>query len=203
PLDPTYPRERLALMVEDARLRVLLAQEEFVDLLPPRIGEVINLDAERGAVGKQSGEDLAIGNDPDGIAYAIYTSGSTGRPKGIPIPHKGIVRLVSNTNYIELGPCDRVAQVSNSSFDAATFEVFGALLRGARLVIVTTDELLSPHDFASRIKGEGITTLFLTTALFNFISQQAPAAFSSVKHLLFGGEQVDPKWPRVVLSQAP
>src|SRR5205085_10585021 len=98
PLDPTYPRERLALMVEDARLRVLLAQEEFVDLLPPRIGEVINLDAERGAVGKQSGEDLAIGNDPDGIAYAIYTSGSTGRPKGIPIPHKSIVRLVSNTN---------------------------------------------------------------------------------------------------------
>jgi amino acid adenylation domain-containing protein/non-ribosomal peptide synthase protein (TIGR01720 family) len=203
PLDPTYPKERLALMLEDARLRVLLTQEEFVDLLPASTNDIINLDAEHGAIGKQSGEDLAIGNDPDGIAYVIYTSGSTGRPKGITIPHKGITRLVLNTNYIHLGPSDKVAQVSNSSFDAATFEVFGALLRGARLVMVMTNELLSPHKFASRIKEEGITAMFLTTALFNFVSQQAPAAFGPVKHLLFGGEQVDPKWPGKVLRQGP
>ena len=89
---------------------------------------------------------------PDNLAYVIYTSGSTGHPKGTCVPHRAINRLVLNTNYITLTPADRIAQASNSSFDAATFEIWGALLNGACLVGMTTDELLSPQEFAVKIR---------------------------------------------------
>ncbi len=81
---------------------------------------------------------------PGDPAYVIYTSGSTGRPKGVVVPHRAVVRLVRETDYIRLGPDDRVAQASNSSFDAATFEIWGALLNGCRLVGIERETLLSP-----------------------------------------------------------
>ena len=98
------------------------------------------------------------------LAYVIYTSGSTGRPKGVCIPHRAVNRLVRNTNYIELGPGDRVAQASNASFDAATFEIWGALLNGGRLVGFSTEVLLNLKGLAERLRKEEISVLFLTTA---------------------------------------
>src|SRR5262249_23702398 len=133
---------------------------------------------------------------PDSLAYVMYTSGSTGRPKGICIPHRAVVRLVCATNYIQLGPGDTVAQASNASFDAATFEVWGALLNGGRLSIIPADLTLSPKDFAATLRERGITTLFVTTALFNTLAASVPDAFASLTHLLFGGEAVDPRWVR-------
>ena len=79
----------------------------------------------------------------------IYTSGSTGTPKGVAVPHQAVNRLVWNTNYIALGASDKVAQASNASFDAATFEIWGALLNGARLVGVSKEVVLSPDEFAA------------------------------------------------------
>jgi acyl-CoA synthetase (AMP-forming)/AMP-acid ligase II/acyl carrier protein len=133
----------------------------------------------------------------------MYTSGSTGKPKGIAIPHRAISRLVINTNYIELGPFDRVAQASNSSFDAATFEIWGALLSGGALAIVDQQVALSAQKFTEQIREQGITTLFLTTALFNQVVSKVPSAFSTVQSVMFGGQAVDPKWVRVVLENDP
>ena len=85
---------------------------------------------------------------PGNLAYVIYTSGSTGVPKGVSIPQQAIARLVFNTNYIDLRPSDKIGQASNASFDAATFEIWGALLRGAELVGVAKELALAPKAFA-------------------------------------------------------
>jgi len=131
PLDLAYPKERLAFMVEDVKAPVLITQRALVDAVPAGEHEILVLDAEQQKIAEQSGENPKIETTRTSPAYVIYTSGSTGKPKGVVVPHRAIVRLVINTNYIELGENDCIAQVSNAAFDAATFEIWGALLNGA------------------------------------------------------------------------
>src|SRR5204862_30288 len=140
---------------------------------------------------------------PENVAYVMYTSGSTGQPKGVAVPHRGVNRLVLNTNYISFGPTARVAQVSNISFDAATFEIWGALLNGGQLVGITRDVALSPADFARELREKKITAMFLTAALFNQLASDAPGAFETVGTVIAGGEALDPKWIRAVLQDRP
>ncbi len=182
PLDPGYPEERLAFMAEDAGLRALLTsvEGEEADPAPPP-------------------DELTA----DHLAYVIYTSGSTGRPKGVAVTHRAVVRLVKETNYVQLTPGDRVAQASNASFDAATFEIWGALLNGACLVILDRETTLAPDLFARALVEQRITALFLTTALFNLLANADPACFRTLSHLLFGGEAVDPTRVAAVLAAGP
>jgi acyl-coenzyme A synthetase/AMP-(fatty) acid ligase len=120
--------------------------------------------------------------------------------KGIAIPHRAITRLVLNTNYITIHPGDRVAHASNCSFDAATFEIWGALLNGAQLIIVPGDITLSFEEYAHFIQQQRIDIIFLTTALFNQLAQHTPWAFHTVRALLFGGEAVTARWAHEVLQ---
>nr|WP_318528447.1 non-ribosomal peptide synthetase/type I polyketide synthase [Plectonema radiosum] len=203
PLDPTYPSERLVFMLEDASVPVLLTMAKLVESLPKHQARIVCLDTDWEVIAQQSQENLKTSVTPDKTIYVVYTSGSTGLPKGVPVPHLAVSRLVINTNYINIGSKDVIAQVSNSSFDAATFEIWGALLNGAKLVVIAKDVALSPLDFAAAIKEQGITVLFLTTALFNLVAREVPCAFSSVKHLLFGGEAVDLRWVKKVLKNDP
>ncbi|HEY2738906.1 MAG TPA: amino acid adenylation domain-containing protein, partial [Thermoanaerobaculia bacterium] len=136
------------------------------------------------------------------LAYIIYTSGSTGHPKGVAVPHRAIVRLVRNTDYIHLGSGDRVAHLSNTAFDAATFEVWGALLNGAALVVIPREVVLSPRSFAAELRRSRISAMFLTTALFNEVSREEPAALGAVRTLLVGGEAAAPDRMREVLAVA-
>jgi acyl-coenzyme A synthetase/AMP-(fatty) acid ligase/acyl carrier protein len=110
---------------------------------------------------------------------------------------------VFNTNYVKLDPTDKIAQASNTSFDAATFEIWGALLHGAQLIGISRDIILSPHEFALQLRQKNISVLFLTTALFQQIARVVPQAFDSLRYLLFGGEAVDPRWVQKVLKKAP
>ena len=100
-----------------------------------------------------------------------------------------------------MAPGVRSAQASNSSFDAATFEIWGALLNGAALIGIPRDILLAPKDFARKLGEERITTLFVTTALFNQMAAQVPEAFQGLSHLLFGGEMVDPSSVRLLVGE--
>jgi non-ribosomal peptide synthetase component F len=134
PLDPAYPRQRLERMLADCRAPVLITEHDLLGQLPGGTHIPVCLDEALDPVRYADADPdwpPARGGD---LAYVIYTSGSTGQPKGVAVPHRAVSRLVLDTDYIALGPDDVVAQASNASFDAATFEIWGALLNGARLV---------------------------------------------------------------------
>ncbi|HYE95662.1 MAG TPA: amino acid adenylation domain-containing protein, partial [Rubricoccaceae bacterium] len=210
PLDPSYPLERLSLMLEDSQPPVLLTQEGLSERLPAHWGQTIFVDADwegMRSLDEAAGEDEAAravssggGASADGLAYVIYTSGSTGRPKGVMVTHRNVLRLVCGTDYVRLGPSDVVAQASNASFDAATFELWGALLSGARLHGVATDALLTPGGLERAAREAGLTTLFVTTALFNQLVREGGGALMGLRHLLFGGQAVDPRPVRRLLE---
>ena len=203
PLDPGYPRERLNFMLNDTRAPVLLTQQKLATVIDGRGACVICIDQDWKQIAREPRENPPAAAGAENLAYVIYTSGSTGKPKGICIPQKAVNRLVRGSDYVQLGAQDRVAQVSNISFDAATFELWGALLNGGRLVIIDKDIALSPRDFVARLRSEKITAMFLTTALFNLLIAENPAAFETLEHLLFGGEAVDPKRVREALQHGP
>ncbi len=204
PLDPHYPAERLRYMVRDAGVAVLVSEPRWLEGLgAEELPRIITFADDAVQIRKESKSNVPHETEAENLAYVIYTSGSTGLAKGIAVDHRAVIRLLFDTNYIDLQPSDRIAQLSSPSFDAATFEIWGALLRGAQLVIFSKDLFLSPREFAEKIEAAGITTIFLTTALFNQFARIAPNAFASLHHVLFGGEAVDPGCVREVLKNGP
>ena len=201
PLDPDYPRERLAFMLENSQCPVLVTHGVTAEGLAGDGHARVLLDTADCSIDSESDADPADHTDPENPAYIIFTSGSTGTPKGIVIPHRAVNHLVVGADYVELQPSNRVAHASNTSFDATTFEVWGALLSGAQLVVLPLDVILSPQDFAEEIRRQRIDTLFLTTALFNQIARELPDAFAPLEHLLVGGEAADPAAVRQVLDE--
>jgi amino acid adenylation domain-containing protein len=200
PLDLSYPEERLAFMLEDAGARLLVAERATAGKLAGVVACVL-MDEWQGRVESPADAEVRSGVGAENLAYVVYTSGSTGRPKGICVTHRAINRLVINSDYVSLCAKDRVAQASNSSFDAATFEIWGALLNGARLVIIGKEDAIEPDRLSARLRGEQVNTIFLTTALFNQVAREDAAAFAQLKYVLFGGEAVDPRWVREVLAR--
>jgi amino acid adenylation domain-containing protein len=190
PLDPNYPPERLTFMLEDSAAPVLLTQKWFADLLPAK-SKIVCIDTDWDKIAASSTENPATQNSADSLAYLIYTSGSTGQPKGIGIPHRGVVRLVRNTNYYDFGPDETLLQLAPISFDASTFEVWGSLLNGGRLVVMPP-EAPSLEELGRALQQHGITTLFLTTGLFHLMVNGQLESLLGLRRLLSGGEVLSP-----------
>jgi amino acid adenylation domain-containing protein len=200
PLDPNYPAERLQYMIDDLRINLLLTHTRARLDLPAGGTAMICLDEVEEEVGKRSDINPPVRGASDHLAYVTYTSGSTGKPKGIMVSHRAITRLVCNTNYVQLTAADRVAQAASISFDAATFEVWGALVHGATIVIIDRETVLDPALLREKLNEEKVSVLFLTTAVFHQMARDARGAFAGLRCLLFGGEVCEPKWVRHVLS---
>ncbi|RKI15449.1 amino acid adenylation domain-containing protein, partial [Corallococcus praedator] len=201
PLEPAYPRQRLAYMFQDSGVAAVVTQQALRDSLPEHSLPTVCLDSDAPVLARQStqatqGPRVAA----DQLAYVLYTSGSTGLPKGVGITHRSIVHLVRDTDYVDLGPADCMAQVGTPSFDAATFEIWGALLNGARLAVIPRDVTLSPRALAKRLKEVGATTALLTTALFHQVAREVPSAFEGMRYLFFGGEKADARAALQVLG---
>ncbi|MCU4528552.1 AMP-binding protein, partial [Acinetobacter pittii] len=203
PLDPTYPCERLQYMQCDSHIKVLLTESNVWSEINFSGVQVVLLDQVKSMIDACDETYDYFFSGGDDLAYVMYTSGTTGKPKGVAVPQRGIVSLVLDTNYISIEPTDRVAQVSNSSFDAATFEIWGALLNGATLVVIKGNDAYDPRRLAYRLKKDRITTVVLTSAVVSQIADIDASAFSQVTTLLFGGEKIEPKFVKVLLASHP
>jgi amino acid adenylation domain-containing protein len=192
PLDPEYPRQRLALMIEDVGIRVLVTQRAIAADLPTEGITIIHLEDVLAQVDEDPAGFLPARTRGDELAYVSFTSGSTGRPKGVAIPHRGVVRLVWNQDYISLRADDVVAQCSNISFDAATFEIWSALLHGGRLVVIPRDVLLSPAALGDAVKRHGITVILMIAGVFHQVVDAGLADFQGLRYLLAGGDVLSP-----------
>ncbi|MFI6688247.1 amino acid adenylation domain-containing protein [Streptomyces sp. NPDC050485] len=203
PLDPEYPSDRLAFMLADAEATVCLTERRLTSKLPDADVRMVCLDQEKEAIAALPDTPPQVQVSGRDAAYVIYTSGSTGQPKGTVIEHRSITRLVCNADYVALREDDVVGQGADATFDAATFEIWAPLVAGARLVVIDKHTLLDPAALIGALTRHHITTLFLTTAVFNQVVAADPNAFRTLRHLLFGGEAVNSARVAQVLAAEP
>ena len=189
PIDPEYPEQRINFIVKDSDIKILLTQEKYMETDIPGV-QKINLNSEKSYSSDRS--DLQCLSNPTDLAYILYTSGTTGTPKGTPVPQRGVVRMVCNTNYIEFTPDDHVLLSGAIVFDASTMEIWSALLNGGSLFITDREILLSPNALADQIEKNKITTLIITSALFTHLAEIRTDIFSKLKHLVVGGDVLSP-----------
>jgi len=159
PMEPILPPERLAFMLEDAQVSVLLTHQELIDQLPVYSGEVIFLEQWE-TFSSQNHENLSTPVTPENLAYVIYTSGSTGRPKGVMVQHGGVDNMVqAQVKFFNVRSQSRILQFYSFVFDASIFETFMALLTGATLFLETRDTLMQGAALANLLREKRITSI--------------------------------------------
>jgi amino acid adenylation domain-containing protein len=188
PLDPAYPAERVRLMLEDSAPVAILAPRYLAEQVAGLGRRLIILDE---APSQLDTNPKVRGLSSRNLAYLVYTSGSTGRPKGVMTEHRCVLRLVVNASYARLYTEDCVAHGSSPSFDAATWEVWGALLNGARLLVLPQSVVLDPVALNETLVHHRVTALWLTVALFNEYVDALEQAFSGLRYLLIGGDALN------------
>ena len=200
PIDPKYPKERKQFMVDDGHVSLLLiCEQDKMDL--DYHGVILNL----GDNSLYSGciDNIDTNCNGNSLAYIMYTSGSTGWPKGVMVEHRNVIRLVKNTNYINFTQQDAILQTGAVVFDASTFEIWGSLLNGIRLCLVDNDVILNRDKLEKAIESLDITIMWLTSSLFNQLSQDKPDMFKKLNYLLVGGEVLSSKHINQVRKSCP
>ncbi|HLM47249.1 MAG TPA: amino acid adenylation domain-containing protein, partial [Myxococcaceae bacterium] len=188
PLDASYPAERLGFMLQEASVSVLLTQGTLGGKLPSLGEQRVRLDTDWDQIASRPTSALpSVGTTGDSLAYIMFTSGSTGRPKGVCIPHRGISRLVLGSSFIRFDSQQVFLQLAPIAFDASTLELWGALLHGAKLVVFPPQQP-SLESIAQALHKHGITTLWLTAALFEQMVLHQSEALARVAQVLAGGD---------------
>ncbi|GHE14136.1 non-ribosomal peptide synthetase [Streptomyces alanosinicus] len=200
PVDPANPVERRRLIVRDSAAGAVLTEGADAADYAGLDTVLVALDAEAPEIARRSDALPEQITGPDDAVYVCYTSGTTGTPKGVVVPHRAVLDFVRSTDYLRLTPADVVAQAANPAFDAVTFEVWTTLTAGARLVGLDKDTVTDPGRFQDAVRAHDISVIFLTTALFNLIARERPAAFAPLATVLFGGEACDPRRVREVFA---
>ncbi len=190
-IDKDSPINRIKNIAESNQLKCILGDKSSTDDTI-RCMNFISYSEIQSKNNIASTSELIINKDQNDLCI-FFTSGTTGSPKGVIIDHKSIINLVTNTNYINITEYDVIAHTSNVAFDAISFEIWGALLNGAKLVIGSKEIILSSVDYNKFIYNNKITIQFLTTSLFNMHIKENRNCFKSLKYLLFGGEEANLK----------
>ena len=217
PLDISYPPELLKYICRDSDLSLTLVEQalsETVDVNSFWSGKTRYITLSEGLTGRSAdGAAGEIGRAGDAatsepaigandLAYVMYTSGSTGSPKGVMVPHRGIVRLVSDCNFVGLGPDEVILHLAPLSFDASTFELWGALLNGGQLAVVP-----APHpsldDIVEAIRVNRVTTLWLTAGLFHLMVESRLDGLQPLRQLIVGGDVLSPPHVAKALKALP
>ncbi|MFF6995412.1 amino acid adenylation domain-containing protein [Streptomyces sp. NPDC008313] len=196
PLDPAQPRPRTEAMIADADVTLTLGDAKLLEAAG-LAGPVLALPEEPLTDG-----GFVDDADPDSPAFIMFTSGSTGRPKGVVVPHAAVAELVTAPDYVTVTARDRILFHSPMTFDASTFEVWGALANGAAVVVCTVQRP-SLEDLARHVERHGVTVAFLTTALFHQLASRRSRLFAQLRSVLVGGEALGAAQAREVLTAFP
>ncbi|MFE3974725.1 MULTISPECIES: amino acid adenylation domain-containing protein [unclassified Peribacillus] len=186
PIDEKYPLKRLEYMLEDTDMEFFLSFNDHEGKLSELDIEPIPFEIKELS---REGHTPVNRSSENGLAYVIYTSGTTGKPKGVMIEQRSVVNLVLNSEILEINENNRVAQFSNPCFDAATFEIWGALLNGATLFLMT-NEFTSFDDWKEAISIGKVDVAFFTTGLFNAMVDEDPLIFEGLKKIVVGGDKI-------------
>ncbi|HKV11086.1 MAG TPA: amino acid adenylation domain-containing protein, partial [Thermoanaerobaculia bacterium] len=201
-LDPELPRERLAFLLRDMGIGVVLTLEGLRDRLPDGPW-IVPLDGrESAAIQWESGPAPESGASPESVAYVSYTSGSTGLPKGVAVPHRAVIRLVRGARGLALGEDEVFLQLSPLAFDASTLEIWGPLLNGGRLAVMPPGAP-SLEEIGAALERHGVTTLWLTAGLFHQRIESAPERLAGLRQLLAGGDVLSVPHVRRALAALP
>ncbi|MGQ5995670.1 amino acid adenylation domain-containing protein [Serratia sp. IR-2025] len=196
PIDPQLPAARQAWIADDSGACLMLTDAIGDEEIPQLTVEDREAEDHNG--------NPALRVSSGATAYIMYTSGSTGTPKGVMTPHQGITRLVRNNRYAAFDADDRIAFAANPAFDASTMEVWAALLNGGALVVIAPEVMMEAERLAAELQRHRITTLFLTTALFNQYVHSISGALAQLKYLISGGEKEDPgAYARLLQERGP
>lgn len=196
PFDPAHPDERLNYVLEDSGAVLLITTPRHAQR-QARYPEYL-LDA----LLNETVEER-VPNQPTAIRDTVaimYTSGSTGAPKGVEVPEGGILRLVVEAKPYQISRASVVAQAGNIAFDAATLEIWGALLNGAKLVVIPYETVIDSSALAETLASHSITDAWFTVALFNQLANENPQAFGNLDNLLIGGDALTPSLVAAVLD---
>lgn len=185
PVDPLWPPERIGQLLKP--VAVIVTQRALEDRLSAPGKHLVSLDRDAESIAGEAGDVLDSCMGPEDLAYVMFTSGSTGAPKGVCVPHRAVVRLVKGANYAELRRTDMFLQLAPASFDAATFEIWGALLNGATLALAP-GAAPSIATIVQAIRRNGVTILFLTTGLFEAFVDAGVTDLATLRQLLVGGD---------------
>jgi amino acid adenylation domain-containing protein/non-ribosomal peptide synthase protein (TIGR01720 family) len=198
PLDPAYPRDRLAFMVEDAGVSLVVTHARHAGVLPPGAA-LVRLDAGAAALAAEPSDRPARAARPDSLAYVLYTSGSTGKPKGVMVTHHNVVRLFDAAARVyRFDARDVWTMFHSHAFDFSVWEIWGALLHGARLVVVPYWMSRDPSAFHELLAAEAVTVLDQTPSAFRQLVRAEEAVGEAgrralaLRYVIFGGEALDP-----------
>ena len=188
PLDPAFPAERLAFMIDDSQMQILVTQPELVQKLPPHHAQVVCLNNSQPELDGPDESDPGLNFTGDEPAYLLYTSGSTGKPKGVLIPHQAVVNfLLSMRQQPGLSSDDVLVAVTTLSFDIAGLELYLPLVTGARVVIASSKEASDAIRLADLIKGSAATVMQATPATWRMLVESKWEGKVDLK-ILCGGE---------------
>jgi amino acid adenylation domain-containing protein len=204
PLDPAWPAERLGLLLRQARPALMLTNgDRTLPVASDLTISLLRLDDPSLKAEYQPQQALDFrDHSVRQLAYLTYTSGSTGRPKGVLIEHRGILRLLDPTNPYAVSIGDRVLQLAPLAFDAATFEIWGSLLKGATLVLAPPWQL-TLQELAALLSQQRVSTLWLTAGLFQAMVEEQPEALAGVRQILAGGDVLAPGAVQQLLDRLP
>ena len=193
PLDPSYPQERLAFTIDDAKVSLVVTTQQLAGRLPSG-ARLLCLDREWRKISKEPDQNLGIKVAPNNIAYVIYTSGSTGNPKGVAIEHRSLTNFIfSAASAYEITSRDRMLQFASLSFDLSVEEIFLPLTQGGTLVLRTEEMISSPRDFLAAVEKWKLSILDLPTAYWHeltdaLVNNQLELS-ESVRLVIIGGEK--------------